>query len=74
MVPLWEYEAEAGRIHFTHPVENPLPVKAYLSLVGKYHHLDDEQVAYIQRKTVERIETLQKFTREGNVKSIQDAA
>jgi phenylglyoxylate dehydrogenase beta subunit len=74
MAPLWEYEAETGRIHFTYPVENPLPVTAYLSLIGKYQHLDDEQIAHIQRKTDERIETLQKFTREGNVKSIQDVA
>jgi len=74
MVPLWEYEAEAGCIHFTHPVEGPLPVKAYLSLVGKYHHLNDEEVAYIQRKTDERIETLKKFTEKGKTGVIQDAA
>ena len=74
MVPLWEYEAEAGRVHFTHRVENPLPVTAYLSLIGKYHHLDDEQVAHIQGKTDERVEMLNKFAQEGEIKGIQDVA
>lgn len=74
IAPLWEYEAEAGSIDFTHPVEDPLPVKAYLSLIGKYHHLDEEQVAHIQRKTDERIERLKKFTREEGKEVMLDMA
>ena len=35
MVPLWEYTNDEGRIRFTHPVDNPLPVNAYLSLRGQ---------------------------------------
>jgi phenylglyoxylate dehydrogenase beta subunit len=64
MVPLWEYEYKAGLIRFTHHVKDPLPVQAFLSLIGKYRHLDDEQIAYIQGKTDERIERLKMFTRE----------
>jgi phenylglyoxylate dehydrogenase beta subunit len=74
MAPLWEYEAETGRIHFTYPVENPLPVTAYLRLIGKYDHLDGEQVAHIQGKTDERVEMLNKFAQEGDMKGIQDIA
>lgn len=64
MVPLWEYEKKIGHIRFTHTVENPLPVKAYLSLIGKYRHLDDEQIIYVQAKTVERVKILNKFAQE----------
>ncbi|MBW2064605.1 MAG: 4Fe-4S binding protein [Deltaproteobacteria bacterium] len=62
MAPLWEYEKEMGRIRFTVPAEDPLPVREYLKLIGKYRHLDEEQIQYIQRKTEERIELLKKFT------------
>ena len=73
MVPLWEYESGNGRIEFTHPVDNPLPVESYLSLIGKYRHLDKEQFAYIQQKADERIEVLKKFTR-GNGSGIESDA
>jgi len=74
MVPLWEYEYEKGQIRFTHPVDNPLPVQSYLSMIGKYGHLDDKQVAYIQRKTDERVEMLKKFTQEKKTEAVSDAA
>ncbi|MFC1580488.1 NADH-dependent phenylglyoxylate dehydrogenase subunit beta [Thermodesulfobacteriota bacterium] len=61
MVPLWEYEKEEGRIRLTHPVENPLPVQAYLSLIGKYRHLNDEEIGHIQKRTDANIDRLQKF-------------
>ena len=38
MVPLWEYEYEKRQIRFTHPVDNPLPVQSYLSMIGKYNY------------------------------------
>ena len=62
MVPLWEYTSEEGKIVLTHPVDNPLPVKAYLSLMGKYGHLDEDQIAHIQQTTDDRIEVLKRFT------------
>ena len=61
MVPLWEYEARDGRIRFTHPPDDSLPVKDYLSRMGKYRHLDQDQLAHIQRTTDQRIELLKKF-------------
>ena len=65
MVPLWEYTAQEGRIILTHPVDNPLPVEKYLSLLGKYRHLDQDQIEHIQRTTDKRIELLKKFSING---------
>jgi len=62
MVPLWEFENQEGRIRFTYPVENPLPVSAYLKLIGKFRHLGEEQIAYIQRKTDEQVKRLMSFS------------
>jgi phenylglyoxylate dehydrogenase beta subunit len=62
MVPLWQYASSEGRIRFTHPVDDPLPVEAYLTFIGKYRHLSDEQVAHIQAKTDEHIATLKAFS------------
>ncbi len=59
--PLWEFESGQGGIRFTHPVDRPLPVEAFLSLIGKYRHLDEEQKAYIRERTEERVKLLQKF-------------
>jgi len=61
MVPLWEYEKEEGRIRLTFRVDEPLPVQDYLSLIGKYRHLDDTQIAHIQKRTDEALERLKKF-------------
>ncbi|MBL7176782.1 MAG: phenylglyoxylate dehydrogenase [Desulfobacteraceae bacterium] len=62
-VPLWEYEYKLGKIHFTHPVDNPLPVDEYLSLIGKYKHLDDDQIEHIQKQIYKQIEILKAFTK-----------
>jgi len=61
IVPLWEYEYRDGRIRFTHPVDKPLPVQAYLSLIGKYKHLDEKQIVFIQEQTDRKIGVLKKF-------------
>lgn len=62
MVPLWEYTNEEGRIRFTRSVENPLPLESYLSLVGKYRHLDKDQKEHLQRKLNGMIEILKFFS------------
>ena len=67
-------EYKEGSIRFTHPVDNPLPIEAYLSLIGKYQHLDDQQIAYIQEQTKRRIEMLKNFEREGREEAVSDAA
>jgi phenylglyoxylate dehydrogenase beta subunit len=63
MVPLWEYNNEDGAIRFTHSYDNPLPVEAYLSLVGKYNHLSKEQIAHIQETVNRQIGVLMNFTK-----------
>ena len=74
MVPLWEYEYKEGRIRFTHPVDNPLPVQAYLSLIGKYKHLDEKQIAFIQEQTNRKIGVLKNFAREEKKEPVPNAA
>jgi len=74
MVPLWEYEYREGRIRFTHPVDNPRPVREYLQLIGKYRHLDDEQVAYIQGQIKRQIEMLKNFVREDKERVVSGTA
>jgi phenylglyoxylate dehydrogenase beta subunit len=64
MVPLWEYINDEGQIRFTHPVDDPLPVDAYLSLAGKYRHLSEEQIAHIQRTVNNQMKILKSFTGE----------
>jgi phenylglyoxylate dehydrogenase beta subunit len=64
IVPLWEYEYKEGRISFTHPVDKPLPVQVYLSLIGKYKHLDDQQTTFIQEQTDRKIRTLKNFSKD----------
>ncbi|MGE5840944.1 MAG: NADH-dependent phenylglyoxylate dehydrogenase subunit beta [Deltaproteobacteria bacterium] len=64
LVPLWEYEHREGRIRFTHSVDKPLPVQAYLSLIGKYKHLDEKQTAFIQSQTDRKIAVLRNFCKE----------
>ncbi|MBW2368110.1 MAG: phenylglyoxylate dehydrogenase [Deltaproteobacteria bacterium] len=62
LVPLWEYSYQEDELRFTHPVDNPLPVEKYLSLIGKYRHLDDAQLAHIRKTTEDRIEMLKKIS------------
>lgn len=57
--PLWEFELESGKIRFTHCVQDPKPVDVFLGMIGKYRHLDQDQKAYIKRKTRERVRLLQ---------------
>jgi phenylglyoxylate dehydrogenase beta subunit len=64
IVPLWEFENNDDRIRFTYPIKNPQPVSAYLKLIGKFRHLDDEQISYIQRRTDKQIERLHNFSHE----------
>lgn len=64
LVPLWEYDNSERVVRFTRSVDSPLPVEEYLSLVGKYRHLDEEQISHIQKRAEERIELLRSFTQE----------
>lgn len=64
-VPLWDFEPGRG-LRFTRPVDDPLPVERYLSLIGKYRHLDGEQIDRIKRSLDERLAFLRNFTRDGD--------
>jgi phenylglyoxylate dehydrogenase beta subunit len=61
LVPLWEYSNETGTLQFTHSVDNPLPVKEFLSLIGKYRHLNQSEIDHIQKTAEQRMEMLLSF-------------
>jgi phenylglyoxylate dehydrogenase beta subunit len=73
LVPLWEYDNTQRALRFTHSVDHPVPVQQYLSLVGKYRHLNEEEIVHIQVMSNERIELLQSFTQEGKHAQAQRA-
>ena len=45
--PLWEMED--GEYRITAPVNNPRPVRDYLSLCGKFSHLQEKEIDEIQK-------------------------
>jgi phenylglyoxylate dehydrogenase beta subunit len=51
-VMLWEFNPSDG-LHFTHPVDAPLPVTEYLKAMGRFRHLDEGQIQHIQAKVEE---------------------
>ena len=55
--PLWE--AEDGHFRITHPVNEPKPVSELISMLGKFKHLGEEEIAVIQEQTDRRFKTLQ---------------
>ncbi len=61
-MPLWEYDYREDELRFTQPIDNPIPVKDFLSLIGKYRHLDKDQLEHIQKKTDDRVEMLKKIS------------
>jgi phenylglyoxylate dehydrogenase beta subunit len=60
--PLWEYENEKGRIRFTHKTDDGTPVERYLSMLGKFRHLNAGEIAHIQKTTDERIRLLKSLS------------
>jgi phenylglyoxylate dehydrogenase beta subunit len=51
--PLWEYER--GKFRFTHSIEDPKPVEEYTRQIGKYSHLDRDQLKKFKRMVEERL-------------------
>jgi phenylglyoxylate dehydrogenase beta subunit len=51
-VMLWEFCPGDG-LHFTRPVDAPLPVTEYLKAMGRFRHLDGDQIRHIQSKVEE---------------------
>jgi len=58
MFPLWEFDYQTGELSFDYPVDNPLPLEEYLSLVGKFRHLDKNQIEHLEETAALRIEIL----------------
>jgi len=54
--PLWEMED--GVFRFTHTVSDPRPVKEYLSICGKFSHLNEAEIAEVQKMVDERYSIL----------------
>jgi pyruvate/2-oxoacid:ferredoxin oxidoreductase beta subunit len=54
--PLWEMED--NKFRFTFKVENPQPIKEFISLVGKYSHFTEADIARFQEVVNQRYDTL----------------
>lgn len=65
-VTLWEFERGKG-LRFTRPVDRPRPLEDYIRIIGKYKHLDAEQVAHIQGWVNKKVSFLRKFAVEEGV-------
>jgi len=61
-VMLWEYNPRDG-LHFTKPVDDPLPVTEYLKAMGRFRHLDADQVLHIQGKVEENLAFIKQIAR-----------
>lgn len=63
LMPLWEYTDATKEFKFTHSVDDPISIKDYLFLIGKYKHLDDSQLEYIEEMRDRRIEILKNMSK-----------
>ena len=55
------YEVENGVYKLNRDVKNPKPVSEYLKLQGRFRHLNEEQVSYIQSEVDRNWDRLQKL-------------
>jgi phenylglyoxylate dehydrogenase beta subunit len=63
-VVLWEYQRDRG-MRLSRPIDDPLPVTDYLKLLGKFRHLDAEQLAHIQAHVNEQAQVLRELSTVG---------
>jgi phenylglyoxylate dehydrogenase beta subunit len=56
-VQLWEYDPERG-LRLSRSLDDPLPVREYLRLAGRFRHLSDEQVTHIENRIAEQVRYL----------------
>jgi pyruvate/2-oxoacid:ferredoxin oxidoreductase beta subunit len=54
--PLWEMED--NKFRFTYKVENPQPINEFVSLVGKYSHFTEADIARFQEVVNQRYSTI----------------
>jgi len=65
--PLWEYEQ--GKLHLTHKVPIPQPIGDYVKLMGRYRHLNEDELQQLQNlvdKRLARIQREESLTREND--------
>ena len=55
--PLWE--SVDGQFKMTHNVNKPKPIREMTDLLGKYRHLNEENMAILQGQVNKRYKTLQ---------------
>jgi phenylglyoxylate dehydrogenase beta subunit len=63
-VLLWEFDP-VHRLRLTHPVDDLLPIAAYLKAQGKYRHLSAEQIAHIQATVAENVAVIRRMAQNG---------
>ena len=59
-VLLWEFNPRDG-LQLTHPAENAKPIDEYLEVLGKYRHLDPDQVEHIERTLANNLARIRGF-------------
>ena len=59
------YEKETGNLRFTHPVEDPEPIESYIGMLGKFRHLDKEQIAHLKKTADDRVRILKAIAQSG---------
>ena len=57
---LWEFNPRDG-LRLTHPVDKARPIDEYLEVLGKYRHLDPDQVAHIERSLANNLARIKGF-------------
>jgi phenylglyoxylate dehydrogenase beta subunit len=65
-VLLWEY-AKGQKLRFTHPVDSPLPVTEYLKAMGRFRHLNADQITHIQNKIEENSAFVKSLAQEAQI-------
>ncbi|MBE9390572.1 pyruvate ferredoxin oxidoreductase [Fervidicoccus fontis] len=58
---IWiNYEYDNGKLDVTIPVKKRKPVKEYLKMQGRYAHLNDVEISYIQEQVNKKVEEVNK--------------
>ncbi len=61
--PLWE--AERGKFRFTHLPAKPQPIREYTKLIRKFRHLNEEELAQLQKEVDSNFNFLRHLTEFG---------
>ncbi len=62
--PLWE--AEDGKVRFTHRVAKPKPIREFYTRMGRFSHLKDADFAAIQQTVDDRMALIQRLAAGGS--------